>query len=154
MTRHRLHTLGLDASQKLAAADWLQLVYGGNLLFDAVDSTSVGSKNRRERRRIPGGSALPLGWLTLTPMARYDLYSDFPASLTYKLAAVVAVSDSVSLKASACALLPGPDAERPVLAQRRVHWCPPAPYTYTSIHGQSESASGERVSPATWDCLS
>ena len=33
-------------------------------------------------------------------MARYDLYSDFPASLTYKLAAVAALSEQVSLKAS------------------------------------------------------
>jgi outer membrane receptor protein involved in Fe transport len=34
-------------------------------------------------------------------MLRYDLSSDFPESLTYKLAAVAAVSQTVSLKASA-----------------------------------------------------
>jgi outer membrane cobalamin receptor len=98
---HRLHTLGLDISQKLAAADWLQLVYGGNALFDGVDSTAIG-----RHTRLSGGAFLeaPLylsSWLTLTPMARYDLYSDFPESLTYKLAAVAALSESVSLKASA-----------------------------------------------------
>ena len=38
--------------------------------------------------------------MILTPMVRYDLYSDFPGSLTYKLAAVFTLSDSVSLKAS------------------------------------------------------
>jgi outer membrane cobalamin receptor len=97
---HRLHTLGLEASQKLTAADWLQLVYGGNLLFDTANSTLFGRKNR-----VSGGVFLEaplylLSWLTLTPMARYDMYTDFPASLTYKLAAVAALSESVSLKAS------------------------------------------------------
>jgi len=97
---HRLQSVGLEVSQKLAAAEWLQLVYGGNLLFDSADSTSIGSKTR-----LSGGAFLEaplylLAWLTLTPMARYDLYSDFPGSLTYKLAAVLALSESVSLKAS------------------------------------------------------
>jgi vitamin B12 transporter len=96
---HNLHTVGLDVSQKLALADWLQVVYGGNAVFDAVDSTSIGRKIRQN-----GGFFLEvpfyLGALTLIPTVRYDLYSDFANSLTYKLAAVLAVSDSISLKAS------------------------------------------------------
>ena len=98
---HRLHTIGLEASQKLTAADWFELVYGGNLLYDGADSTLFGRKSR-----LSGGAFLEaplyvLSWLTVTPMLRYDLYSDFPASLTWKLAAVAALSENVSLKASA-----------------------------------------------------
>jgi vitamin B12 transporter len=133
---HRLNTVGLDLSQKLAAADWLQLVYGGNLLFDAVDSTSVGSKTR-----LSGGVFLEvpfyLGMLTLTPMARYDLYSDFPDSLTYKLAAVLAVSDSVSLKASAARSYRAPTMNDMYWPYEEfsspVDIPPDPPYTYTSI---------------------
>ena len=99
---HRLHTIGLDASQKLAASDWLQLVYGGNLVFDSAQSTEFD----KTQTRLSGGAFLEiplylLSWLTLTPMVRYDLYSDFPASLTYKLAAVASLSEKVSLKANA-----------------------------------------------------
>ena len=39
--------------------------------------------------------------MILTPMVRYDLYSDFPGSLTYKLAAVLHPVGQLSLKASA-----------------------------------------------------
>ncbi len=97
---HQLHTLGLEAAQKLSALDFGQLLYGGNLMVDYVSSTAIGQKNR-----VSGGFFLeaPLylsSRLTLSPMLRYDLYTDFPASLTYKLAAVLAVSQSVSLKAS------------------------------------------------------
>jgi outer membrane cobalamin receptor len=96
---HRLHTVGLEAFQKLAVTRWLQAVYGGNMLLDVADSTLIGNKNR-----ISGGVFLELpiyiGLLTLTPMARYDLYSDFPASLTYKLAVVAGFSENISLKAS------------------------------------------------------
>jgi vitamin B12 transporter len=97
---HRLHTVGMEAFQKLAVTDWLQAVYGANALLDLADSTLIGRKTR-----LSGGAFLEvpvyLGPLTLTPLARYDLYSDFPGSLTYKLAAVLALTDSVSLKASA-----------------------------------------------------
>jgi vitamin B12 transporter len=96
---HHLHTVGLEVFQKLAVTDWLQAVYGGNATFDSAESTLIGTKTR-----LSGGAFLEvpiyLGPLTLTPMARYDLYSDFPGSLTYKLAAVLALTDSVSLKIS------------------------------------------------------
>ncbi len=36
--------------------------------------------------------------LILTPVVRYDLYSDFPGSLTWKLGAVLRLSDTLSLK--------------------------------------------------------
>jgi outer membrane cobalamin receptor len=133
---HRLHTAGLDVSQKLVLADWVQAVYGANVLFDAVDSTSVGGQSR-----LSGGLFLEvplyIGMLTLIPMARYDLYSDFPDSLTYKLAAVLAVSDRVSIKASGARSYRAPtmnDLYWPYEEFSFVVDLPPdPPYTYTSI---------------------
>ncbi len=98
---HTLHSIGLDLQQQAAFIDFFQLVYGGNVLADLAKSTAIG-----EKQRLSGGVFLeaPLylaSWMIMTPMVRYDLYSDFPGSLTYKLAAVFALSDSVSLKASA-----------------------------------------------------
>ena len=98
---HTLHSIGLELQQQAAFIDFLQLVYGGNVLADLAESTAIGGK-----QRLSGGVFLeaPLylaSWMILTPMVRYDLYSDFPGSLTYKLAGVLTLSDSVSLKASA-----------------------------------------------------
>ena len=97
---HTLHSIGLEL-QQTASIDFLQLVYGGNLLADLAESTAIGAK-----QRLSGGVFLetPLylaSWMILTPMVRYDLFSDFPGSLTYKLAGVFTMSDSFSLKASA-----------------------------------------------------
>jgi vitamin B12 transporter len=96
---HTLHSIGVDLQQQAAIADFLQLVYGGNFLADLADSTTIGG-----RRRYSGGAFLEAPFyigelLTLTPTARYDLYSDFPGSLTWKLAAVLRLSDTFSLKA-------------------------------------------------------
>jgi outer membrane cobalamin receptor len=98
---HRLHTLGLELAQELSLAAFAQLVGGANLQVENALSTAIGRKGR-----VSGGLFLeaPLylsSRLTLTPMLRYDLYTDFPASLTYKLAAVAALSPALSLKASA-----------------------------------------------------
>ena len=97
---HQLHSLGLEFMQELSSLDFARIAYGGNLLFDYVHSTNIGDKNR-----LSGGFFLEaplylLSWLTLTPMLRYDLYSDFPGRLTYKLSAVLALSERISLKAS------------------------------------------------------
>ncbi len=97
---HRLHTVGLDLVQRFSAFEWAGLVYGGNLVYDLAQSTTIG-----QRDRLSGGAflELPLYLLpkfTITPMARYDLYSDFPGDLTYKLALVYNLSDNASLKAS------------------------------------------------------
>ncbi len=98
---HKLHTLGIELLQELSALDFAQVVYGGNLQVEKALSTAIGDKGR-----VSGGVFLeaPLylsSWLTLTPMLRYDLSSGFPGSLTYKLAAVAALSETISLKASA-----------------------------------------------------
>lgn len=98
---HTLHTVGLSLLQQAAVAGFLELVYGGDFSADLAESTAIGSK-----RRFTGGAFLeaPLyagERFTLTPVVRCDLYSDFPASLTYKLAAVARLSEQLSLKASA-----------------------------------------------------
>ena len=96
---HTLHSAGVELQQQASFVDFLQLVYGGSFLADFAESTSIGS-----RQRLSGGAFLEaplyLGErLILTPVARYDLYSDFPGSLTWKLGAVLRLSDSLSLKA-------------------------------------------------------
>ncbi len=96
---HALHSIGVDLQQQATVADFLQLVYGGNFLADLAQSTTIGG-----RQRYSGGAFVEAPFyigemLTLAPTARYDLYSDFPGSLTWKLAAVLRLSDTVSLKA-------------------------------------------------------
>jgi vitamin B12 transporter len=96
---HTLHSLGIDVQQQASFVDFLQLVYGVSALADLAESTMIG-----RRQRFAGGAFLetPLyigEMLTVTPVLRYDLYSDFPGSLTWKLAAVLRLSDSLSLKA-------------------------------------------------------
>jgi outer membrane cobalamin receptor len=96
---HTLHSIGIDLQQQASVVDFLQLVYGVSALADLAESTMIGS-----RQRFAGGAFLeaPLyigEMLTLTPVIRYDLYLDFPGSLTWKLAAVLRLSDSLSLKA-------------------------------------------------------
>jgi outer membrane cobalamin receptor len=96
---HTLHAIGVELQQQASFVDFLQLVYGGSFLVDLAESTKIGS-----RQRLSGGAFLEaplyLGeMLTLTPVVRYDLYSDFPDSLTWKLGAVLRLSDRLSLKA-------------------------------------------------------
>jgi outer membrane cobalamin receptor len=96
---HTLHSIGLELQQDASLADFVQLVYGASLLADLAESTSIGS-----RQRFSGGAFLETPWylgdrLTLTPVVRYDQYSDFPGDLTWKIAAVLRLSDVLSLKA-------------------------------------------------------
>jgi len=96
---HTLHSAGVELQQQASFVDFLQLVYGGSFLADFAESTSIGS-----RQRLSGGAFLEVPLylgerLILTPVARYDLYSDFPGSLTWKLGAVLRLSDTLSLKA-------------------------------------------------------
>lgn len=97
---HTLHSFGLDFTQELIALEMLSVVYGGNLLFDLVDSTQLDTKSR-----IGGGVFLelpiyPLPQLTIIPVVRYDLYSDFPDSFNFKLSTVYSVADSLAFKLS------------------------------------------------------
>jgi outer membrane cobalamin receptor len=96
---HTLHSFSLDLQQQASFVEFLQLVYGASVLADVVDSTSIGS-----RRRLSGGAFLeaPLyigERLIVTPVARYDLYSDFPGSLAWELGVVLRLNEQLSLKA-------------------------------------------------------
>jgi vitamin B12 transporter len=97
---HTLHSIGIDLQQQASVVDFLQLVYGVSALADLAESTTIGS-----RQRLAGGAfaeaLLYCGeMLTLTPVLRYDLSSDFPGSLTWKMSAVLKLSDDIALKAS------------------------------------------------------
>ena len=97
---HTLHSFGLDVTQELVALEMLSVIYGGNLLIDLVDSTQLNTQNR-----ISGGVFLelpiyPLPQLTIIPVVRYDLYSDFPGSLNFKLSTVYSVAESLAVKLS------------------------------------------------------
>jgi vitamin B12 transporter len=100
MSSHTLNTVGLDVVQELSAFNFFSLIYGTNILYDTVDSTEVKKKDR-----FSGGFFLetPLYFFprfTITPALRYDIYSDFPNSLNFKLSGVYNLSSSTSLKAS------------------------------------------------------
>jgi outer membrane cobalamin receptor len=97
---HTLHTVGLDYVQEVSSFDLLSLIYGGSILYDEVKSTDISS-----RERVSGGIfvEVPLYFfplVTLTPVVRYDLYSDFQNSLNFKLSGVYNLSDDTSIKAS------------------------------------------------------
>lgn len=97
---HSLHTALLDLTQSLSVSEALAVVFGANLSADWLDSTQVG-----QRRRLAAGAfaELPLelpGGLSLVPAVRYDWFSDFSASWSYKLAAIWAPVDFLALKAS------------------------------------------------------
>jgi len=97
---HTLNTVGIDAVQELSSFDFFSLVYGGNILYDTVDSTEI-----EKEKRFSGGIFLetPLYFFprfTITPALRYDLYSDFPNSVNFKLSGVYNLSRFTSLKAS------------------------------------------------------
>jgi outer membrane cobalamin receptor len=97
---HALYSIGIDLKQQASFVDFMQLVYGVSALADLAESTTIGS-----RQRLAGGAfaeaLLYCGeMLTLTPVLRYDLSSDFPGSLTWKMSAVLKLSDDIALKAS------------------------------------------------------
>jgi len=97
---HTLHSFGLDFTQELIALEMLSVIYGANLLVDLVDSSQLDTQSR-----ISGGAFLelpiyPLPQLTIIPVVRYDLYSDFPGSFNFKLSTVYSVTDSLAVKLS------------------------------------------------------
>ena len=97
---HTLHSFGLDITQELIALEMLSVIYGGNLLVDLVDSTQLNTQSR-----ISGGVFIelpvyPLPQLTIIPVVRYDLYSDFPGSFNFKLSTVYSVVESLAFKLS------------------------------------------------------
>ncbi len=98
---HRTRTGSVDVTQKLTLSDLAALIYGGSVIDDFADSTNLaGLKNRLNVAGFLSAPVTPVDWLTITPTARYDYFSDFNGSLSYSLSAVVLLSDESSLRAS------------------------------------------------------
>ncbi|HVP19750.1 MAG TPA: TonB-dependent receptor [Spirochaetia bacterium] len=98
---HATNAFSLDLTQKLALADVISAVYGGNGSYETVDSTNLSGTN--DRLTLAGFLSLPFSpvqILTITPSVRYDSYSDFPGFLAFQLGAVLNLSDVSSLRAS------------------------------------------------------
>jgi vitamin B12 transporter len=99
---HRTHSASADLTQKLTVSPLFAAVYGGSVSYDLAESTNLAQT--KDRLNLAGFLSLPfslLETLTVTPSARYDYYSDFPGYLSLQLGAVLLLSDTSSLKASA-----------------------------------------------------
>jgi outer membrane cobalamin receptor len=98
---HKTHTASLDLTQKLKLTEWAAAIYGGNTSYDAVDSTNFARV--QDRLGLSGFLSIPLApldFLTITPTARYDYYSNFSGRLSYSLSAVLLLGEDSSLRAS------------------------------------------------------
>ncbi len=99
--RHDTLSAGADFRFRFLAADSLEIPAGLDLRYDGTESTKVGDP----RRHHAGAYAAPVlavgRTLKISPSVRFDWYDDYPAGLTYALGASAAVSDAVTLKATA-----------------------------------------------------
>ena len=98
---HTTNSASLDLTQKLTVSEALSAVYGGSGSYEVAGSTNLVGRN--DRLSLAGFISVPFSpvdSLTLTPSVRYDYYSDFPGYLSYQLGAVLALSESTSLKAT------------------------------------------------------
>ncbi|MBN2440337.1 MAG: TonB-dependent receptor [Spirochaetales bacterium] len=98
---HTTNTIGFDLTQEFLYFDLFSLIYGGNFFYDYVKSTRLETKER-----IGGGIFIeaPLyltSFFSITPVVRYDIYSDFPNDITFKVGSVFNLSRSASIKMSA-----------------------------------------------------
>jgi len=101
-SEHRTQTAGLEITQRLLASESLSLVYGGSGYFDYVDSDNYEApRDRLNLGAFLSAPVTPFDNLTVTPSARVDYYSDFAASLSFSLGAVLRLSDESSLRFSA-----------------------------------------------------
>ena len=97
---HTLNTAGLDIVQELSSFDLFSLIYGGNFLYDTVESTEIEKQDRISVGLFLEAPLYLLPQLTITPVVRYDSYSNFPNSLNFKLSGVYNLSNETSIKAS------------------------------------------------------
>jgi len=98
---HRTRTASLDLTQKFTFSDSASAIYGGGAYFDSADSTNL--PTIKERLNLAAFLSLPffpVDNLTITPAVRYDYFSDFSGSISFSLSAVLALSESASLRAS------------------------------------------------------
>ena len=99
--RHDTLSAGADFRLRFLASQTLEIPAGLELRYDGADSTKVGAPKRYHAGAY-AAPVLALGrGLKLSPSLRFDWYDDYPAGLTYALGASAAVSEAVTLKASA-----------------------------------------------------
>ncbi|MBN1698194.1 MAG: TonB-dependent receptor [Spirochaetales bacterium] len=97
---HTTFSFGCDLTQELMLSDYISLLYGGTFSADRLDSTDMG---KRERNNVSGFIEVPLfpsPDLTIRPAFRYDYFSDFGNSLTFRAGFSLLFSDSQSIKGS------------------------------------------------------
>ncbi len=99
-SKHRVYSTGLDLSQEILTFDFLSIMYGGNLSLDLAESNEIGDQDRIYTGVFLETPLYITGAFTLTPMIRYDYYSDFEGTFNYKLAFTQALSSEMSLKGS------------------------------------------------------
>ncbi|MBN2534356.1 MAG: TonB-dependent receptor [Spirochaetales bacterium] len=98
---HTTNTIGFDVTQELLYFDLFSLVYGGNFFYDYVESTQLETKERIGGGLFAEAPIFLTSFFSVTPVIRYDMYSDFPNDITFKLGSVFNISDSASIKMSA-----------------------------------------------------
>lgn len=99
--RHDTFSSGADFRFRYLASDAVELPAGLEFRYDGAESTKVGNP----RRYHAGAYAAPVlavgRGVKVSPAVRFDWYDDYPAGLTYSLGASAAVSEVVTLKATA-----------------------------------------------------
>ncbi len=99
--RHDTLSSGADIRFRYFATDALELPAGLEFRYDGAESTKIDSRSRYHA----GAYAAPVlavgQGLKVSPSVRFDWYDDYPAGFTYSLGASAAVSDTVTLKATA-----------------------------------------------------
>lgn len=99
--RHDTLSSGTDFRFRFLASEAVEIPAGLELRYDGAESSKVGDP-RRYHAGAYAAPVLTVGRVVkISPALRFDWYDDYPAGLTYSLGVSSAVSDSVTLKATA-----------------------------------------------------
>ncbi|NLJ47212.1 MAG: TonB-dependent receptor, partial [Treponema sp.] len=99
--RHDTLSAGADLRARFLAAEFLEIPAGLEFRYDGAESTKVGNP-RRYHAGAYAAPVLAVGQaVKVSPSVRFDWYDDYPAGFTYSLGASAAVSEAVTLKATA-----------------------------------------------------
>ncbi len=98
---HTLANIGAEAEQRAFVSDVLSFLYGTSFRHDAADSTDVDRHMRESFGVFVESDIQPAEALSLRPAVRLDVYSDFPAAISWLLGSVIKLSNSDSLKINA-----------------------------------------------------
>ena len=99
--RHDTLSSGADIRFRYLATDALELPAGLEFRYDGAESTKIDSRSRYHAGAYAAPVLAVSQGLKVSPSVRLDWYDDYPAGLTYSLGASAAVSEAVTLKATA-----------------------------------------------------